>query len=156
MRAAILSEPIRMHARTAKVDKTYRTKLLAWRSPPNGDHKCPSHLSHHVRSNVRGTTLDSISDSQFAGSHRGGKCLSREATKHTVLALEWPELVQIGRCKVRWLPYTANKRNLTLFYSKKTNTHNIPNQRTAIRTAGGGRKGGTGRLPVALDPAGDW
>ena len=59
--------------------------------------------------------LDSISDSQFAGSHRGRKRLSREATKRTVLALEWPELVQIGRCKVRWLPNTANKRNHTSF-----------------------------------------
>ena len=78
----------------------YRTELLAWRSPPNGDRRCPSHLSHHFRSNVRGTTLYSISDSQFAGSHRGRKRLSREATKRTVLALEWPaELVQIGRCK---------------------------------------------------------
>ena len=34
-----------------------------------------------------------ISDSQFAGSHRGRKRLSREATLRTVLALEWLELV---------------------------------------------------------------
>ena len=27
-------------------------RILAWRSPPNGDRRCPSHLSHHVRSNV--------------------------------------------------------------------------------------------------------
>ena len=52
-----------------------------------------------------------ISDSQFAGSHRGRKRLSREATRRTVLALEWPGLVQIGHCKVHWLPNTANKRN---------------------------------------------
>ena len=38
----------------------------------------------------------------------------------TILALEWPELVQIGRCRVRWLPSTTNKRNLTSFYSEKT------------------------------------
>ena len=46
---------------------------------------------------------------QFACPHRGKKRLSHEATLRTVLALEWPELVQIGRCKVRWLPSTANK-----------------------------------------------
>ena len=60
---------------------------------------------------------------QFACPHRGRKRLSREATLRTVLALEWPELVQIRRCKVRWLPSTANKRNLTRnlsFYSEKT------------------------------------
>ena len=56
-----------------------------------------------------------ISDSQFAGSHRGRKRLSREATRCTVLALEWPELVQIGRYKVRWALNAANKRNLTSF-----------------------------------------
>ena len=56
-----------------------------------------------------------ISDSQFAGSHRGRKHLSREAIRRTVLALEWPELVQIGHCKVRWLPNIANKQNLTSF-----------------------------------------
>ena len=51
--------------------------------------------------------------------HRGRKRLSGEATLHTILALEWPELVQIGRCKVRWLPSAAKKRNLTSFYSEK-------------------------------------
>ena len=76
--AAIASEPIWMHTRTAKWTKSYNNRILAWRSPPNGDRRCPSHLSHHVRSNVRGRTLYSISDSQFAGSHRGRKRLSRE------------------------------------------------------------------------------
>ena len=61
-----------------------------------------------------------ISDSQFAGPHRCRKRLSREATRRTLLALEWPELVQIGCCKVRWLPNAANKRNQTSFYSDKT------------------------------------
>ena len=56
---------------------------------------------------------------QFAVPQRGRKRLSREATLHTVLALEWPELVQIGRCKVRWLSSDVKKRNLTSFYSKK-------------------------------------
>ena len=50
-----------------------------------------------------------ISDSQFAGSHRGRKRLSHEAPRRTILALEWSELVQIGCGKVRWLPNTANK-----------------------------------------------
>ena len=50
--AAIASEPIRMHTRTAKWTKSYSNRILAWRSPPNGDRRCPSHLSHHVRSNV--------------------------------------------------------------------------------------------------------
>ena len=94
----------------------YRT--LAWRSPPNGDRRCPSHLSPHVSSNVRGTTLTDNSDSQFACPQRGRKRLSREAILRTELALEWPELVQIGRCKVQWLPSDANKRNLTSFLLK--------------------------------------
>ena len=54
--AAIASEPNPDARAHSTVDKTdYR--LLAWRSPPNGDRRCPSHLSHHVRSNVRGTSL---------------------------------------------------------------------------------------------------
>ena len=98
----------------------YKSRILAWRSPPNGDRRCPSHLSHQVRPNVRGITLTDHSDSQFVCPHRGRKRLSREAILRTELALEWPELVQIGRCKVQWLPRTANKRILTSFCSKKT------------------------------------
>ena len=113
--AAIASEPSRMHTRTTLWAKIIEYRILAWRSPPNGDRRCPSHLSPHVRSNVRGITIYSISDSQFAGSHRGKKRLSCEATRRTVLALEWPEIVQIGRCKVRWLANAANKRNQTSF-----------------------------------------
>ena len=118
--AAIASELSRMHTRTALWTKITEYRILAWRSPPNGDHRCPSHLSPHVRSNVRGTTLTNNSDSQFTCPQRGRKRLSREATLHAVLALEWPELVQIGRCKVQWLPNDANKRILTSFYSNKT------------------------------------
>ena len=59
---------------------------------------------------------------QFVGPQRGRKRLSREAILHTILALEWPELVQIGRCKVQWLRSDANKRMLTSFYSEKTIT----------------------------------
>ena len=68
-----------------------------------------------VRSHVRGTSLTDNFDAQFPVPQRGRKRLSREATLHTELALEWPELVQIGRCKVQWLPRTANKRILTSF-----------------------------------------
>ena len=52
---------------------------------------------------------------QFPVPQRGRKRQSREAILRTELALEWPELVQIGRCKVRWLPSDANKRNQTSF-----------------------------------------
>ena len=57
---------------------------------------------------------------QFACPQRGRKRLSREAILRTELALEWPELVQIGRCKVQWLPSCVKKRNMASFYSKKT------------------------------------
>ena len=113
--AAIASEPSRMHTRTAQWTNSLQYRILAWRSPPNGDHRCPSHLSPHVRSNVRGTTLTDNSDSQFVCPHRGRKRLSREATLHARLALEWPELVQIGRYKVQWLPSDVKKRILTSF-----------------------------------------
>ena len=116
--AAIASEPSRMHTRTTLWTNLQNYRILAWRSLPNGDRRCPSHLSHHGRSNVRGTTIYSISDSQFAGSHRGRKRLSRETTRRIVLALEWPELVQIGRCKVRWLPNAANKGIQTFVFLK--------------------------------------
>ena len=79
------------------------------------------HICHITAGQMyEGHHYTAISDSQFAGSHRGRKRLSREATKRTVLALEWLELVQIGRCKVRWLPNVANKRNPTSFCQNKT------------------------------------
>ena len=52
---------------------------------------------------------------QFPVPQRGRKRLSREAILRMELALEWPELVQIGRCKVQWLPSAPKKRNLTSF-----------------------------------------
>ena len=118
--AAIASEPSRTHTRTRQWTNNLQSRILAWRSPPNGDRRCPSHLSPHVRSNVRGTSLTDNFDSQFPVPQRGRKRLSREAILHTELALEWPELVQIGRCKVQWLPSGIKKRILTSFYSKKT------------------------------------
>ena len=120
---AITSEPNWMHSRTAQwTIQNYR--ILALQSPPSGDRRCPSHLSPHVRSNIRGTTLTDNSDSQFPIPQRGRKRLSREVILHTELALEWPELVQIARCKVQWLPRTANKRILTSFLLKEDNIHN--------------------------------
>ena len=113
---AITSEPnwtLNAHS-TVDNSQNYR-----FRCHSHGDRRCPSHLSHQCRSNVRGRSLYSISDSHVACPHRGRKRLSREATLRTLLALEWPELVQIGRCKVRWLPNTANKRILTSFSSNK-------------------------------------
>ena len=124
--AAIACEPSRMHSRTAKWTIRLQYRILAWRSPPNGDRRCPSHPSHQVRPNVRGTTLTDNSDSQFPVPQRGRKRLSREAILRTELALEWLELVQIGRCKVRWLLDTAKKRNLTSFYSEKTIYTTLP------------------------------
>ena len=108
---AIASEPSWMHNAHSTMDNSQNYRIiesLAWRSPSNGDRRCPSHLSHQCRSNVRGRSLYNISDSHVACPHRGRKRLSREATLRTLLALEWPELVQIGRCKVRWLPSDAN------------------------------------------------
>ena len=111
--AAIASEPSRMHTRTAKWTNVQNYRILAWRSPPNGDRRCSSHLSH-LSGQMYEDKHDQASPSpQFPCPQRGRKRLSRETTLHAILALEWPELVQIGRCKVRWLPNTANKRNLT-------------------------------------------
>ena len=60
--AAIASEPNPDAHAHSTVDKT-DYKILAWRSHPNGDRRCSSHLSHHRRSNVRGTTIYNISES---------------------------------------------------------------------------------------------
>ena len=115
-----------MHARTAK------GQLITKQSYSHGDRPQMAiagvHHTCHITSDqmYEEQHCTTISDSQFACSHRGRKRLSREATKRTVLALEWPEVVQIGRCKVRWLPNTANKRNQTLFYSEKTIYTTLP------------------------------
>ena len=104
-----------MHARIAKVDK------LTEQSYSHGDRPQMAIVGvHHTCHIILDQMYEeqhytTISDSQFVGSHQGRKRLSWEATKRTVLALEWPELVQIGCYKVRWLPNTANKRSLTLF-----------------------------------------
>ena len=90
-------------------------RILAWRSPPMAitdvHHTC--HLmSGQCTRKYKCTTSPSP---QFACPQRGRKRLSREATLHTELALEWPDLVQIGRCKVQWLPSGVKKRILTRF-----------------------------------------
>ena len=111
-----------MHACTAK------GQLITEQSYSHGDRPqmviAGVHHTCHITSDqmYEEQHYTAISDSQFVGSHRGKKRLSREATKRTVLALEWLELVQIGRCKVRWLPDTANKRNLTSFAKIRQST----------------------------------
>ena len=62
---------------------------------------------------------------QFPVPQRGRKRLSREAILRTELALEWPELVQIGRCKVQWPPTDLNKQILTSFWKYKTITQQL-------------------------------
>ena len=51
---------------------------------------------------------------QFPVPQRGKKRLSCEAILRTELALEWPELVQIGRCKVQCVlvNYGLTNRNI--------------------------------------------
>ena len=79
---------------------------------------------------------------QFACPQRGRKRLSREAILRTELALEWPELVQIGRCKVQWLPNDANKRILTRFTQTRQSTQHlrceIKGQSRCLRKVHGG------------------
>ena len=114
--AAIACEPSRMHSRTAKVDKQIiEYRILAWRSPPMAI--ADVHHTCHIISGqcTRKHKCTASPSPQFACPQRGRKRLSREAALHTELALEWPDLVQIGRCKVQWLPRTVNKRILTSF-----------------------------------------
>ena len=82
---------------------------------PYGDRRCSSHLSRQVRSMYEECKCTTSPSPQFACLQRGRKRLSREVTLHTELALEWPELVQNGRCKVQWLPNGLKKRILTSF-----------------------------------------
>ena len=113
--AAIASEPSRMHARKAQWTNRLQYRILAWRSPPMAI--ADVHHTCHIISGqcTRKHKCTASPSPQFACPQRGRKRLSREATLHTELALEWPELVQIGRCNVQWLPRTANKRILTSF-----------------------------------------
>ena len=123
--AAIASEPnpdAHMHSSVDKTD--YR--ILAWRSPPNGDRRCSSHLSHHQVKCTRKHNHTASSSPQFEIPQRGRKRLSREATLHTELALEWPELVQIGYCKMQWPPKDINKQILTSFWKFKTIYTTLP------------------------------
>ena len=114
--AAIASEPSRMHTRTAKwTSRLQKIQDTCMAIAPYGDRRCSSHLSHRSGQMYEDKHYTASLSPQFACPQRGRKRLSREATLHTELALEWPELVQIGRCKVQWLPRTANKRTLTSF-----------------------------------------
>ena len=114
--AAIASEPSRMHTRTAQW--TYNLQNTGY-SHGDRPHMAIADVHHtcHI-GQVKCTRKHNHTASpslQFPVPQRGRKRLIREATLHTELALEWPELVQIGRCKVQWLPRTANKRILTSF-----------------------------------------
>ena len=118
--AAIACEPIRMHSRTAKwTNSDYKIQDTRMAIAPYGDRRCSSHLSHRSGQMYEDKHYTASPSPQFACPQRGRKRLSREAILRTELALEWPERVQIGRCKVQWLPRTANKRILTSFCSKK-------------------------------------
>ena len=132
---AIASEPSWMHKHTEKWTNSQNYRLLAWRSPPNGDRRCSSHLSHHVRSMYEDKHCTASPSPQFACPQRDRKRLSREATLHAVLALEWPELVQIGRCKVQWPPTDLNKQILTSFWKYKTITQHWAGWRAERRVA---------------------
>ena len=106
--AAIASEPSRMHTRTAQWTNSLQYRILAWRSPPMAI--ADVHHTCHIISGqcTRKHKCTASPSPQFACPQRGRKRLSREATLHTELALEWPDLVQIGRCKVQWPPSDAN------------------------------------------------
>ena len=75
---------------------------------PYGDHGCSSHLSHRSGQMYEDKHCTASPSPQFTVPQRGRKRLSREAILRTELALEWPDLVQIGRCKVQWPPSDAN------------------------------------------------
>ena len=53
---------VRMLSRTAQFTGQTDYKILAWRSPPNGDRRCSSHLSHHQIKCTR-NMIQSISES---------------------------------------------------------------------------------------------
>ena len=105
--AAVTSEPIGGTSTQQWTQRSQWNTALAWRSSPYGDRRCSSHLSHQNRQNVRCSCKMYNSDSQFPGPNPGGKRLSRRVARHTLLALKWPEMIQIARCKVRWLPCGA-------------------------------------------------
>ena len=94
--AAIASEPSRMHTRTAKWTNSQNYRILAWRSPPMAI--ADVHHTCHI-CQVKCTRININKHLRVPSSHvrsEAEKRLSREAILHTELALEWPELVQIG------------------------------------------------------------
>ena len=117
--AAIASEPIRMHSRSKTVDKQITIQDTRMAIAPYGDRRCSSHLSHHQVKCTRKHNHTASPSPQFAIPQRGRKRLSREAILRTELALEWPELVQIGRFKVQRLPKDIKKQILTSFWKYK-------------------------------------
>ena len=106
--AAIASEPSRMHARKAQWTNRLQYRILAWRSPPMAIADV-HHTCHIISGQCMRKHKCTVSPSpQFACPQRGKKRLRRKATLRAELALEWPDLVQIGRCKVQWPPSDAN------------------------------------------------
>ena len=128
--AAIASEPspdALTHSTVHWTNRLTRMQDTRMAIAPYGDRRCSSHLSHHVRSMYEDKHCTASPSPQFACPQRDRKRLSREATLHAVLALEWPELVQIGRCKVQWLPSGVKKRMLTSFSPRRQSTqHYLP------------------------------
>ena len=120
--AAIASEPSRMHTHRTVDKQITEDRILAWRSPPMAI--ADVHHTCHIISGqcTRKHKCTASPSPQFACPQRGRKRLSREATLHTELALEWPDLVQIGHCKVQWPPRTANERILTRFAQRRQYT----------------------------------
>ena len=116
MSAAIVSEPIRRHQTHSTADQTMTVtfnRMLAWRSPPNGNRRCPI---TPVTSNQGKCTRNNVIEQFRLPVHMSAseqKRLRRERAKRTVLALEWREVIQIGRCKVRCLSRGAYNRNKT-------------------------------------------
>ena len=119
---AIASEPNWMHKRTAQWT-TYRITGYSHGDRPQMAIAGVHHTCHiNAGQMYEEHHYTTISDSHVACPHRGRKRPSREAILRTVLALEWPELGQIGCYKVRWLPSAANKQNLTFFTKKRQST----------------------------------
>ena len=117
--AAITSEPSPDALTHSTVHWTNRLQDTRMAIAPYGDRRCSSHLSHHQVKCTRKHNHTASPSPQFAIPQRGRKRLSREAILRTELALEWPELVQIGRFKVQRLPTDIKKQILTSFWKYK-------------------------------------
>ena len=91
-RAAITSEPIGGTRHTA-VD-TLHNKI---NRHSHGDRPPMAIAGCHIKTSKMYDIMYKCNnpDSQFPGPNPGRKCLSRRVARRTVLALEWPEMIQI-------------------------------------------------------------